>query len=162
MECYVEADWGQCADTRRSYSGLVVTLSGSPISWESKKQNCVTLSSCEAEYVAAVQAAKEVWFLSQVVEELGMGARYGSKGFKIHCDDRGPICMASNTGYSPRSKHIDIRFHYLRELVSKSIIDIHYIPTAENLADIFTKGLGDIKHNYFLKKLLSMPIEGAC
>lgn len=153
LEGYVDADWGQCLNTRQSYSGSIVKLSGGPISWECKKQQCVSLSSTEAEYVAAAQALKEILFISHVVGELGMRALYGDDGFKLHCDNRSTIALANNIGYSPRTKHIDIRHHFLRQQIKIKSVKLVYIKTDENLADIFTKGLGHIKHEFFVNEL---------
>lgn len=151
---YVDADWGACPNTRKSYSGVIVKLSGGPISWESHKQSTVALSSVEAEYMAVTQASKEILFISSIVRELGMRALYGENGFQLMCDNQGAMSLARNNGYSPRSKHIDIRYHFIRNLVQDKLIKLEYIKSEFNEADILTKGLGNIKHEFFLNKLL--------
>ena len=157
---YTDADWGGAAD-RKSFSGFVLYLSGGPIAWESKKQNSVALSSTEAEYMAATQAAKEIKFITNTLIELEMRAMYGKSGVILKCDNLSTISLAKKTGYSPKTKHIEIREHYIRERVERGEIKLEYVRTEDNVADIFTKGLGGLKHNLFSSRL-QHSIEEAC
>lgn len=150
---YCDADWGGCLDDRKSHTGFVFRMSGGPISWEAKKQSTTALSTVEAEYMAITQAAKESRFLSSIVNELD--ATEQQSRTIIECDNQGAIQIASNNGYSPRTKHIDIRFHYIREMIEKDLINLKYIRTDENIADIFTKALGRNKHEKFTNELLN-------
>lgn len=154
LHAYVDADWGGCSSDRRSYTGLIVKLSGGPIAWESKKQPTIALSSTEAEYMAATQAAKELKFLSHILGELGMRAMYSTEGAKLLCDNMGAIALAKNVGYSPRTKHIDIRHHFIRELIENKEIELDHVGSEENIADLLTKGLGQVKHRGFCESIL--------
>ena len=105
--------------------------------------------------------AKEVMFVKSILEELGLGAMAGSQGVTVRCDNQGAISLTKNIGYSPRTKHIDIRHHFIRELVERKEINPTHISTEDNLADILTKGLGTIKHSKFSQEIL-VKFEGAC
>lgn len=141
----VDADWAQCPIDRRSYTGYRTMLCGGPISWEAKKQSTVALSSTEAEYMALTCAPKEIVFIKSIVIELGLNEVCG-KEVILNCDNQGSIQLALNNGYSPRSKHIDVRHHYIREQAEDKNIKLKYINTGDNLADIFTKPLCRILH----------------
>ena len=148
---YVDADWAQCPIDRRSYSGHIMMMSGGPVAWESKKQPTTALSSTEAEYMALTSGAKELVFLAGIIMELGLEL---DERPTINCDNQGAIKLARNNGYSPRTKHIDVRHHYIRELLEENVLELNYVPSAENLADIFTKPLGRCLHEKFVDKLI--------
>ena len=136
---YSDADWAGDVDERRSTTGNLFLMSGAPVSWLSKKQTVVALSTSEAEYVALSMAAQEaVWlrrFLSDLTTtELGIPTI-------IMEDNQGAIAMARNPGSHARTKHIDIRFHYVREAVQQGAIALQYCPTDVMLADLLTKSL---------------------
>lgn len=152
---YVDADWGNDLADRRSYTGFVFLLAGGPISWEAKKQTTVALSSTEAEYMAVTQAAKEAMFIQHVLQELEVSGHW-EWPTTLFCDNAGAIQLAKNQGYQPRTKHIDIRHHFIRELVEKQDIEMIHVGTREMIADILTKGLGNILHNYFCEKLFDL------
>lgn len=145
---YADADWANGAD-RKSYSGFVFMLSEGPISWEAKKQNCVALSSTEAEYIAITQASKEATYLREFLGEL--------IDFKdpiiIYNDNQSAQKLVYNPVYHNRTKHIDIKYHYVREIVNKNYVKIEYMATQEMIADIFTKGLHTTKHMFCTKNL---------
>lgn len=142
---FVDADWAQCTIDRRSYTGCVMMLSGGPVSWESKKQPTVALSSTEAEYMAFTCAAKEIVFLKSILTELDLEEICG-KEITLNSDNQSAIQLAENNGYSPRTKHIDVRHHYIRDLTEAKVVKMKYINTGDNLADIFTKPLKRILH----------------
>lgn len=143
---FVDADYAQCPNDRRSYTGFVMMFGG-PVSWESKKQSSVTLSSCEAEYVALTSAAKELMFIKNILNELGLEEVYDRRAIKLLCDNEGAKSLAENNGYSPRTKHVDVKYHFIRELIEQNAIILEHIGTKENVADIFTKPLGRVLHN---------------
>lgn len=125
-------------------------MSGSVISYEAKKQKTVALSSTEAEYMALSESCKEVIYLRNILSELIVINK--NVPLCISSDNQSSIKLASNPlFYNKRTKHIDIRHHFLRECVSSRIIEIKYVSTSDMPADIFTKTLSTEKHCKFLK-----------
>lgn len=113
MLCYTDSDWASDTDSRRSCAGYVVTMSNGATSWSSKRQLTVALSSTEAEYMALSSAVSDVLWLQQLVTELDSN---GKKKIAILCDNTSAISMAENDAFRPRTKHIDIRHHYVRRI----------------------------------------------
>lgn len=150
--CYTDADWGSDTTDRRSYSGYVVYFGGGPIAWESKKQNVTALSTMEAEYIAMCQGTKEVVFQRSLLMEMGFMSP-DENATTLFCDNQGASFFAKNDVTHKRSKHIDIKYHYLKENCSKNTISIQYIPSNNNVADIFTKCLNKNKHIELVKNL---------
>lgn len=147
LEAYADADWAGCVVDRRSYTGYVILMSGGAVAWEAKKQPTVALSSTEAEYMALTSAIKEVKYLANLMDELGLSTTFGLNTPILYCDNKGAICIAENQGYSARTKHIDVRHHFIREAIEMKIIKLEYVASSENYADIFTKSLGHIIFN---------------
>lgn len=136
---WCDADYAGDLDTRRSTTGYVFYLCGGVISYKSMLQKAVTLSTCEAEYSAAAQAAREaVWTLA-LVNEIGKDEL--PTPVNIHEDNQGTIALSKNPVGHGKNKHIDIKKHFLRELTEKGAIALSYTPTLEQIADIFTKAL---------------------
>lgn len=139
---FADADWGANLVDRRSYSGYAFILAGAAISWEARKQRTVALSSNEAEYMALSEATKEALHLQGIMSNTKM-----SNGCTtIHNDNQGAQELVRNTGYHPRTKHIDVRHHFIRESYAKERIKLEYTPTEEMPADMLTKGLTGTKH----------------
>lgn len=145
LEGYSDADFGNCLDTRRSISGNIFRLGNATISWRSKKQKNTATSTCEAEYLALSLATKQFLWLNNALKELNVLPAISA----IHCDNKAAIDIATNHRSSDRSKHIDVHFHFVREHVENGTINLLQIPSAQNLADICTKGLPSVT----LKKL---------
>lgn len=146
---YVDADWGSNKKDRKSYTGYVFKLAGASISWRSCKQKTVALSSTEAEYMALSEATKEAIYLRNLLEDL-LG--------KLDCvliynDNQSAKKLAYNPVLHDRSKHIDIRYHFVRDAVSDRIIEVKYLPTNDMIADILTKSLQSVKNAKFVKSL---------
>jgi len=139
---YVDSDWAGCTDTRRSTTGYIFLVSGSPVSWSSKVQKTVARSSVEAEYMALSAAAQEAMYLKTLIEELGFEVQLPMTIFQ---DNQGSIFLAEGKGNHSRTKHIDIRHHFIRDLVEDKLIHVTYLPSNRNLADIFTKPLDQLK-----------------
>lgn len=133
---YVDSDWGSDPADRKSVSGYLFKVFGSIVCWSSKKQPTVALSSCEAEYIAACSATIEAIWLKGVLEDLKVHAGK----VLIYEDNQGCIKMSKNME-SKRAKHIDIKYHFLREKIKNGEIEFGYIETLEQEADIFTKAL---------------------
>ena len=132
---YTDSDWA----TRHSTSGSVFIYNRAAVSWSSKKQASVALSSCEAEIVAASEAAKEATYLRRFLSELGVGCPDPTA---LSMDNQAGRDLAYNPQHHPRTKHIDRRHFYIREKVEDLTITVPFVRTADNLADFFTKPLG--------------------
>lgn len=147
---YVDADWAGDIVTRKSQSGYVFQLCGGPISWSSKKQAVVALSTTEAEYVAASFAAQELIWLRRLLQELGFEQRMATILFE---DNMGAIEVSRNPRFHGRMKHIDIRHHFLRDAVEAGTLQLKYCQTDCQLADIMTKGLSRDKFEKLQRQL---------
>jgi len=152
---YADADWGS-SDDRRSTTGYVFRLNAhsSPISWKSKKQQCTALSSCEAEYIALSSATQEAIFLLRALNNFDNKCKYDS--CILYGDNQGAIALAKNPIKHQRTKHIDIRYHFIREHITKGEIVLDYVPTDQNIADVFTKSVGIVKFKMFIPKLFGI------
>lgn len=151
IECYADADWGGDTTDRKSYTGYAFILAGSVFSWQSKKQTTVALSSTEAEYMAISAAAKEATYLRKLMQEIGIDTN--NAPIKINGDNLSAQQLVRNPVYHARSKHIDIKYHHIREVLNSKQITIHYVPTNDMIADILTKNLEKCKHQKFVKLL---------
>lgn len=148
MHGFVDADWASCSLDRRSYTGFCFLMSNSVVSYESKKQKTVALSSTEAEYMALSESCKEGIYLMNLLNEL---VQYVSKPLHLYSDNQSSIKLASNALFhNKRTKHIDIRYHYVRECVLEDKVKIEYVSTNDMPADILTKSLCKNKHYKFL------------
>jgi hypothetical protein len=143
----VDADYGGCKDTRRSTSGYIFTMAGGAVIWSSKQQSTVALSTVEAEYVAMSRCAQQMVWMSSWLDEVEI--KHTLPGL-IKGDNRGAIALTKNTRDHGKVKHIDIRHHYICELLESGKIAIEYVPSAENLADLFTKPLPRDLHHRLL------------
>jgi hypothetical protein len=141
---YCDADWGM-SDDRRSITGYSFQLSkdGPLVSWKSRKQQTVALSTCEAEYMALAAATQEAKFLMQLMESVTDSDLFGC--VTLYCDNQGALALAKNPVQHQRSKHIDIRYHFIRDEVQKGTIQLIYVPSEQNVADIFTKPATRVK-----------------
>lgn len=135
---YTDSDYAGDIDDRRSTSGYAFLLSGGAVAWASKKQPVVTLSTIEAEFVAAAYCACQCVWMRRILEEFGL-AQSGST--TIMCDNSSAIKLSKNPVLHGRSKHIDVRFHFLRNLTKEGVVKLVHCGTGEQLADILTKPL---------------------
>ena len=147
---YVDADYGGCRDTRRSTSGYVFTMAGGAVTWSSKRQATVALSTVEAEYVAMSRCAQQMVWTQTWLDEVEI--EHDTPGI-IRGDSRGAIALTKTTKDHGKVKHIDIRHHYIRELVKSGAILFEQIASTDNLADLFTKPLARDHHHRFLAAL---------
>jgi hypothetical protein len=141
---FCDSDWGSNVDDRRSVTGYVFMLGGGAVSWQSKKQPTVALSSVEAEYMAATQATREAMWWRKLLHELGIQS--SPTIIIIRSDSQGSIALSKNPEHHARSKHIDIRHHFVREQVAAGVVALQYVPTQEMLADVLTKPLSRDQH----------------
>lgn len=140
---YCDADYAGDIDTRRSTTGYVFVLCGGAISWQSKRQPTVAVSTAEAEYMSAAAAVKEALWLSKLMVDLGMEP----SAIQILGDNQAALKLLKNPISSLRSKHIDVVHHFARERVLRGEVSFSYISTDQQVADILTKPLTTAKHN---------------
>ena len=135
---YTDSDFGGDTDCRKSTTGFIFLLFGGAIAWGSKRQSCTTLSTTEAEYVAACETTKEAVWLRYLLDQIGVLPDGPSA---ILCDNQSAIRLVHNPEHHQRTKHIAIRYHFIREKQEAGDINVRYINTKDQLADIFTKPL---------------------
>ena len=128
------------------------------MSWKSRKQQCVSLSSCEADSVVLTGAIHEAKFLRQLFIDIYHGNNENS--VLLNVDNQGALALAKNPVYHKRSKLIDIIYHYIRSEVQNGIIQLKYVPTEDNMADIFTKPVTRTKFNKFMNFNCSLNLSG--
>ena len=138
---YCDSDHAGDLDKRRSTTGYVFTLAKAPVSWRSTLQSTVALSTTEAEYMAITETVKEAIWLQGLLGELGIEQKY----VKIYCDSQSAIQLAKNQVYHARTKHINVRYHFVREIIEEGGVRIQKIHTTENPADMMTKVVATVK-----------------
>jgi hypothetical protein len=138
LEAWADSDFAGDITDRKSTSGWLYKIGGNAISWKSQKQKLVAMSTTEAEYVSASEATKEALWLQDLLQELKLAK---GKVTVLNQDNQSAIFLEKNHSVKQRSKHIDIKYHFIRELVHQGKITIRYCPTQEMTADIFTKPL---------------------
>lgn len=135
---FTDSDWANCLDTRRSVGGYAWSLGSGIISWASQKQKTVAASSCEAEYMAAFEAVQECVWLRTLLQAIGYPANNATT---IMCDNNAAINLSEDPMLHSRVKHVDIKYHFLRERVASGELTVRCINTKDNIADLFTKPL---------------------
>ncbi|KAI3505835.1 hypothetical protein L1887_28122 [Cichorium endivia] len=149
LQAFTDSDHAGCKLDRKSTSGGCQFLGGRLVSWSSKKRNCVALSSAEAEYVAASTCCSQVlWMKTQLLD-------YGYRFLQvpIYCDSKSAIAISHNPIQHSMTKHIDLRYHFIKDQIMEGNIELYFIPTDDQVADVFTKALDSTKFNNFLDKL---------
>ena len=141
---YCESDWASSDESRRSTTGYKY---GSAISWKSRQQPTVTLSSTETEYIGLSACTREALYLKQLCKEMDPKFVIPETIF-IYEYDHGAIALVENTVHHQRTKHIDIRFHFIRNQVTNGCIEVQYLQTNEMIADCLTKPVGRTKLEY--------------
>ena len=147
LEGFSDSDWGGSED-RKSISGYCFRLNSKSaiISWRSKRQNVVALSSCEAEYVAITAAVQEAKFLKQLLCDMSVPCE---EPVTIFVDNQGTILLARNPIHHQRTKHIDIKYHFIRSEILFKNVNLEYVSTENNSADVFTKPVSKYRLNHF-------------
>ena len=153
---YTDADWAGSPYDRRSTSGYSFTLGTGAVSWSSKKQPTVALSSNEAEYRGAALAACEIDWLCTLLHSLDIVVDYA---VVLYCDNMSSIKLSSNPVFHARTKHIEVHYHFIREKVIAGEIDLQHVSTTMQVADIFTKSLGTEEFQQFRNSLGVMSID---
>lgn len=136
---YVDVDWASDVNDRRSITGYVFVMAGGAVSWSSKKQDSVALSSMEAEYMAAASATREAVWMRTFLSEIRI---LPTQRIRLLIDNQSAISLAKNTVFHSRTKHIAIRYHFIRKKVDSGEIELKYVPTNWQVADVLTKALG--------------------
>ena len=148
---FSDSDWGNCQDTHRSVTGYVFQLGrGNTVTWQSKRQTTVALSSAEAETMAAVQASKEALWISHLLKQLQISV---TLPIRIWVDNKSAIEILKNPVCLFRTKHMGIQTQFVRELVEDEILEFQYVPTAMQAADSLTKALTPAKMEEGRKQL---------
>ena len=146
---YSDADFAGCKIDRKSTSGSCQFLGGRLVSWFSKKQKSISTSTAEAEYIAVGGCcAQIIWMRNQLLD---YGLSYSK--IPIYCDNQSAIAMTGNPVQHSLTKHISIRYHFIREQVLEGTIELHFVPTDQQLADIFTKPLPEATFNKLVNEL---------
>ena len=153
---YSDSDWAGDTENRISITGFIIYLLGVPICWRSKGQKGVTLSSSEAEYVAMSEAVKEIRFVYYLLESLGISVKLP---IIVRIDNIGAIFMAENASSGVRTRHIDTRYHFIREHIEDGSIQIEFVRTSVNDADIFTKNVNKETYEKHIVKFLGNEVR---
>ncbi|GJU79718.1 retrovirus-related pol polyprotein from transposon TNT 1-94 [Tanacetum coccineum] len=149
---YVDSDYACDLDRSKSTTGYVFTLSGRTVSWVSKLQSVIAMSTTEAEYVAAAQANKEAVWLKMLLEELG----YKHEKITLFCDNQSALYLARNPTFHSKTKHIRVQYHFVRVKVEKETVDMQKIHTDDNVANYLTKAISGDKFMLGLNNLLTI------
>ncbi|KAK6119598.1 hypothetical protein DH2020_046661 [Rehmannia glutinosa] len=154
LEAFSDADWGACQDTMRSLTGYCFFFGGCLVAWKTKKQNSIATSTAEVKYIAAGSCCAQVLWMRQQLRDYEVE----EKEIPIMCDNTSAIAITQNPMLHSRTKHIDVRYHFIRDHVEKKDITLEYISTDKQLADIFTKPLcesrfEELKHELGLIEL---------
>ncbi|GJR39654.1 retrovirus-related pol polyprotein from transposon TNT 1-94 [Tanacetum coccineum] len=149
LTAFADADHAGCQDTRRSTSGSMQFLGDRLVSWSSKRQKSVAISSTEAEYIAMSGCCAQILWMRSQLTDYGLGFNK----IPMYCDNKSAIALSCNNVQHSRSKHIDIRFHFIKEHVENGVIELYFVNTEYQLADIFTKALARERIEFLINKL---------
>ena len=149
LSAYTDAGWASNKCTHRSISGVLIMINGAPVIFKSKMQQSVALSTAEAEYMALSLCVQEVMWTRSLLKEIQVQIDYA---ITVHEDNQSAIAIAKNDGYQSRAKHIDIRYHFVREQVKGKIIKLKYTETKSQLADFLTKPISTKKFEMLVDK----------
>jgi hypothetical protein len=149
LVAYTDSDYGGCQVDRKSTSGSCQFLGGKLVSWSSKKQNCVSTSTAEAEYVAAASCCSQALWMQTQLRDYG----YSLDKIPILCDSKSAIAISANPVQHSKTKHIDIRYHFLKHHVEEGNVEMYFVTSEFQLADLFTKALDEKRFNFLVEKI---------
>ena len=150
LEAYLDVDYAGCPDDRHSTGGYCVYLGHNPISWSAKKQRIVSNSSTEAKYRQLAYTAAKLSWIRSLFKDLGVCLSTP----RIWCDNINSISLASNPVFHARTKNLEVDYHYVRDKVVRKELEVCYISTTDQVADIFTKGLSKSRFLLLTNKLM--------
>ncbi|GJT46885.1 retrovirus-related pol polyprotein from transposon TNT 1-94 [Tanacetum coccineum] len=149
LTAFSDADHAGCINTRKSTSGGIQFLGDKLVSWMSKKQNCTAMSSAEAEYVALSASCAQVMWMRTQLKDYG----FNYNKIPLYCDSQSAIAISCNPVQHSRTKHIHTRYHFIKEQVENSIIELYFVRTEYQLADMFTKALPEDRFKYLVRRI---------
>ncbi|GJT11709.1 retrovirus-related pol polyprotein from transposon TNT 1-94 [Tanacetum coccineum] len=149
LTAFSDADHAGCLDTRKSTSGGIQFLGDKLVSWMSKKQNCTAMSSAEAEYVALSASCAQVMWMRTQLQDYG----FNYNKIPLYCDSQSAIAISCNPVQHSRTKHIHTRYHFIKEQVENGIIELYFVRTEYQLADMFTKALPEDRFKYLVRRI---------
>jgi len=155
LQGFSDADYAGDPTDRHSVSGHLFLLNGGPVTWNSVKQRCVATSTTQSEYIALAEASKQGQWIRALLKELQRTDFLGrSLEVPIYSDNQAAIALSKDPVNHSRTKHIDVRYHYIRQLVASGLTTVDYIPSRDMLADILTKPLGSTAFKHCKSYLL--------
>nr|GFB51592.1 copia protein [Tanacetum cinerariifolium] len=149
LTAYADTDHAGCQDTRRSTSGSMKLLGDRLVSRSSKRQKSAAISSTKAKYIALSGCCAQILWMRSQLTDYGIGFNKIS----MYCDNKSAIALCCNKVQHSRSKHINIRFYFIKEQVENGVVELYFVNMDYQLADIFTKALGRERINFFINKL---------
>ncbi|GJV71807.1 retrovirus-related pol polyprotein from transposon TNT 1-94 [Tanacetum coccineum] len=149
LTAFSDADHAGCVDTRKSTSGGIQFLGDKLVSWMSKKQDCTAMSSAEAEYVALSASCAQVMWMRTQLQDYG----FNYNKIPLYCDSQSAIAISCNPVQHSRTKHIHTRYHFIKEQVENGIIELYFVRTEYQLADMFTKALPEERFQYLVRRI---------
>ena len=157
ITAFSDSNRGNNPDSGKSMSSYIMMMAKAPVSFKSGLQSLTAMLTMEAELVAAALAIKEELFCTNMMTELGFGSEFSSA--PLYIDNTTILNAIGNQTFSARTKHVALRFFYIRELVKEENISIYYVPTEDNLADIGTKQLNKQGRKYLINKIKNFGME---
>nr|GEX92808.1 copia protein [Tanacetum cinerariifolium] len=149
LTAYIDADHAGCQDTRRSTFGSAQFLGDKLVSWSSKKQQSTAISTTEAEYISMSGCCAQILWMRSQLTDYG----FDFNRIPLYCDNRSAIALCCNNAQHSRSKHIDIRHYFIRDQVERGVVELYFVSTNYQLADIFTKALPRQRFEFILSHL---------
>ncbi|GKC05554.1 hypothetical protein Tco_0997164 [Tanacetum coccineum] len=149
LTAFADADHASCQDTRRSTSGSMQHLGDRLVGWSSKKQKNTAISSTKAEYIALSGCCAQILWMRSKLSDYGLGFNK----IPLYYDNKSSIALCCNNVQHSRSKNIDIRYHFIKEQVENGVVELYFVRTEYQLADIFTKALGRERLDFLINKL---------
>ncbi|GKF36276.1 hypothetical protein Tco_0113034 [Tanacetum coccineum] len=149
LTAFSDADHAGCLDTRKSTSGGIQFLGDKLVSWMSKKQDCTAMSTAEAEYVALSASCAQVLWMRTQLKDYG----FDYNKIPLYCDSQSAIAISCNPVHHSCTKHINVRYHFIKEQVERGIVELYFVRTEYQLADMFTKALSQERFEYLVGRL---------